>query len=255
MNRKDFIKEIKPKLLIKEELKQFLLEKKAKEKEEELLIRREIRRLIKEAKKEIENAPHASTGINILQDLLKKIIPSLEQDYKTLTTDLEQRKSFRSHIINGVEKALQQSELNKDAGEQPDVPMATPSNPSLTEDDPLKVSIDASALPPQDKFIDISGKQKNDPEQEKIDSFSLPGADETGRNMALTAFDKIENQILDAYSVLSAEKDKKLFFDYLITNLKLYFDKFENEIKESLPEPTTQEYEDDVSSVESPGSL
>ena len=34
-----------------------------------------------------------------------------------------------------------------------------------------------------------------------------------------------------------------MFYDYLLTNLKLYFDKFEDELKANLPEPTTPEYE------------
>ena len=43
--------------------------------------------------------------------------------------------------------------------------------------------------------------------------------------------------------MLQNEEDQKLFYDYLITNLKLYFDKFEDELQPSLPEPTTDEYE------------
>ena len=35
----------------------------------------------------------------------------------------------------------------------------------------------------------------------------------------------------------------ELFYDYLLTNLKLYFDKFEDELAPSLEEPTTPEYE------------
>jgi len=31
-------------------------------------------------------APHRSTGINVLEDLLKKIVPILETDFKLLTT-------------------------------------------------------------------------------------------------------------------------------------------------------------------------
>ena len=37
-----------------------------------------------------------------------------------------------------------------------------------------------------------------------------------------------------------------MFYDYLITNLKLYFDKFEDELSSSLPEPTTDEYEEEA---------
>ena len=34
-----------------------------------------------------------------------------------------------------------------------------------------------------------------------------------------------------------------MFYDYLVTNLKLYFDKFEDELAGKLEEPTTPEYE------------
>ena len=42
--------------------------------------------------------------------------------------------------------------------------------------------------------------------------------------------------------VLDGSEDKGLFYDYLITNLKLYFDKFENDMG-GVEEPTTDEYE------------
>ena len=35
-----------------------------------------------------------------------------------------------------------------------------------------------------------------------------------------------------------------MFYDYLIANLKLYFDKFEEELAGSLDEPTNQAYDD-----------
>ena len=38
-----------------------------------------------------------------------------------------------------------------------------------------------------------------------------------------------------------------MFTDYLLTNLKLYFDKYEDELKGVVAEPSTAEYEDEVS--------
>jgi len=38
-----------------------------------------------------------------------------------------------------------------------------------------------------------------------------------------------------------------MFTDYLLTNLKLYFDKYEDELKGIVAEPSTEEYEDEVS--------
>ena len=55
-------------------------------------------RLMKEASTpDNDPAPHGNTGINVLEDLLKKIIPILETDYKLLTTSLEQRESWSAH--------------------------------------------------------------------------------------------------------------------------------------------------------------
>ena len=71
----------------------------------------------------------------------------------------------------------------------------------------------------------------------------LDGEEVTGRNFAFSTFQKIENQIVDSYSLLDNGEDRSLFFDYLVTNLKLYFDKFEDELRARLEEPTTPEYE------------
>ena len=53
-----------------------------KSKEEETKLREYVAKLI-EADSNVA-APHESTGINVLEDLLKKIIPQLEIEYKKL---------------------------------------------------------------------------------------------------------------------------------------------------------------------------
>ena len=73
-----------------------------------------IRKLIKE---DAEKSPHRSTGINVLEDLLKKIVPQLEQDYKKLTSNAEQRESFRTHVVNAVQNALAPSKASAEASE------------------------------------------------------------------------------------------------------------------------------------------
>ena len=45
------------------------------------------------------------------------------------------------------------------------------------------------------------------------------------------------------YDGLSDEKDKEAFRDYLLTNLKLHMDIFENELQVDVEEPTTPQYE------------
>ena len=49
--------------------------------------------------------------------------------------------------------------------------------------------------------------------------------------------------------MLTDPQDKKIFVDYLITNMKLYFDKFEGELATELSEPTTPEYEQAKTSI------
>ena len=68
--------------------------------------------------------------------------------------------------------------------------------------------------------------------------------------MSFATFKKVQGSILDSWEVLSNEEDKELFYDYLLTNLKLYFDKFEDELKTNLPEPTTPEYDEAAAEVE-----
>jgi len=61
--------------------------------------------------------------------------------------------------------------------------------------------------------------------------------------MAYATFKKIETSVIDSYELLSNAEDQELFYDYLIANLKLYFDKFESELSTSVEEPTNQAYD------------
>lgn len=173
--------------------------------------------------------PNKSTGINVLEDLLKKIIPVLETDYKILTTSDDQRKSFRSHIIQAIVNTLKPVEVNNDASPE-----------SVNEDIEIELG-DGD----EDKFIDIRSdaekKADEEPEDPRAD-FGIEGQDETGRNMAYSSFKKIETNVIDSFELLSADEDKELFHDYLIANVKLYFDKFETELAGNVSEPTNQAY-------------
>lgn len=177
--------------------------------------------------------PNKSTGINVLEDLLKKIIPVLEVDYKILTTSEEQRNSFRSHIINGIVNSLKPVEINNQAADE-----------AINEE--IEIDIGDEEPADEDKFIDIRSDEEKKAEEEPEDpreQFGLEGKDETGRNMAYSSFKKIEKNIIDSYELLSDEEDKELFHDYLIANVKLYFDKFEDEMSQ-VDEPTNQAYKD-----------
>jgi len=219
--------------------------------EEENALREVIRYAIKKVLSEaaIPNTPHFSTGINTLEDLLKKIIPVIKDDYKDLTTSEEQRASFRSHIIKAVEDTLAPLQVVDDVDEEleeeelaEDYAYFDFGSELLEEEEAIDVNIDVDAEDlevGEDKFIDI---EETEPEVE--DAFGIPGEDVTGRNFAEMTFKKVEKQIADAFGLLSNPEDQDVFSEYLVTNLKLYFDKFENELQVEIEEPTTPSYEE-----------
>jgi hypothetical protein len=214
--------------------------------QEEKMLRNIIQGLLKE-EPVADFAPNQSTGINVLEELLKKIIPVLEEDFKSLTTNKEQRNSFRAHIVNGIETLLTPAEVNADAPDPGAVDALTELLNTLNE---IEISVgDDDEMP--EEFIDISAKEDDieTPATEE-EEFGAAIADReynlTGRNMALRSFKKIRQNILDSYDVLADDEDREIFYDYLITNVKLYFDRFEEELSPNVTEPTTPEYEDAV---------
>jgi hypothetical protein len=227
----------------------------------EYRLRKTIRQIIKEADDVIS---HESTGINVLADLLETIVPILKSYYKKLGTDVEQRKSFRAHILKSVQNLLSPVALmfkaGGMAGKTEEIPAAADVGGELKEQEvDEKVTVSTKSEDPA--FIPLKAdreKEKEDAEQAQKqqepkpeDAFEpIEGEDETGRNIALQSFKRVEKQIREAYSLLANEEDRKLFYDYLITNLKLYFDKFEDELQISVPEPTTPEYEEERSRKE-----
>jgi len=243
---------------IRNKIKSKLNEEQNKVLREEKALRQVIRKLIAEG--DISDVhPHRSTGINTLEDVLKKAIPTLRMDFKRLTTDKKQRDSFRAHIIRAVDDALAPMEVNDKYLQ------GGASAPSSLLDEPLgnleeneeEVDLELAALEEQDIEVDITDDElaadeedrkipvedDDEPSPEEDFGTGLEDMDETGRNMAFTSFKKVSQYILDAYDSLANPKDKEVFTEYLITNLKLYFDKFEDELQNTVEEPTSQSYQ------------
>jgi len=217
--------------------------------QEEAMLRKIVRKLLSE-EAVADFAPNQSTGINVLEELLKKIIPVLEEDFKSLTTNREQRNSFRAHIVSGIEGLLAPAEVNADA--------PTPGETEALEEllnvlNEVEVTIGGDDEMPEE-FIDISGEEEVEEPATEEEEFGAAIADReynlTGRNMALRSFKKIRQNILDSYDVLADDEDREIFYDYLITNVKLYFDRFEEELSPTVVEPTTPEYDDAVAGEE-----
>ena len=176
-------------------------------------------------------AKHENTGINALEDLLKNsnVLSVVETGYKSLTTDKQQRDSYRNHILNAVDKSLAPEESRKDAG-------------SDAELEPVEEEIDitVSDRPEDDPaFIDVNDEKEEEPEEEpdERDTFGLEGEDKTGRNRAYSDFQNVEKNILTAFDNLDNAQDISMFQEYLLKNLALYFDKYESELQVNVEEP------------------
>ena len=151
---------------------------------EERELRRFIRSLIKESTAVAAVAKHDSTGINALEDLLRNtnVLSVLETGFKSLTTDKQQRDSYRNHILAAVEKSLAPEESRKAAGE--DEELGAPIDEA--------VDIDISDRPEDDPdFISVEDEEEVEiPEPDPKEEFGLDGEDKTGRNRAFSDFQK-----------------------------------------------------------------
>jgi hypothetical protein len=229
--------------------------------EKEFQLRQVIRKLLREG--DISDVhPHRSTAINTLEDVLKKAIPTLRTDYKRLTTDASQRESFRAHILKAMKDSVAPSMNNAKYGEGGAL-LSEPSNleGEEVEDEAAEdfeetetegdLEGELAALEEADVQIDLTDKEDGEkklnvepdeePDEKADFGGGLEGMDETGRNMAYTTFRKISQYILDAFDMLANTKDKEVFIDYLLTNTKLYFDKFESELQKTVNEPDSPE--------------
>ena len=241
INRDELLKELKEqqeerrfRKIVRSLLENYLSEKKQKVILEEQRLRNIIRSLIKETTTADvpDGPPQRSTGINVLEDTLKVIIPIVEDAYKGLTTSKEQRESFRAHILNAVENSLEPVDISAAAEKSQE-------ENELEEEVTLDIDVE------EDKFIPVRDQDMpQDIEDSEPETFQdLKGMNITGRNFASTTFNKIENQIQDAYESLADGEDRKLYKEYMLTNLKLYFDRFEEELQPTLPEPESPDYD------------
>ena len=186
---------------------------------------------------------HDNTGMNTLKELFanSNILAMLRQPYQSLQTDPNQRKSFRAHIINWVQDTLAPVKANDAAGRG-------------QEDLQEEMGIDIQGVD-ADKFIDADDGSPvaPDPEEDNLSTMNpIEGEDSTGRNKAKDVYPKIEKSIVTYYAILDNPEDQEMFYDYLIANLKMYFDKWENEITKGIEEPTNDAY--DQASAQAPAA-
>jgi hypothetical protein len=277
IDRDKFKTELKLRMMIREILEQKNNRESFREKlQEEVKFRNFVRQVLKkESLNEVKTKiiPYDSTGIAILADVIKKVIPIIKDDYFSLTTDIKQRTSFRAHIINAVRNSLapirniqgyavdssgDASQLLAVPGEEdeeerhyassgngdgpPNVtPKMTPPSPPVSlQETQIAIDNDESDgdKPEDNRFIDAGDDKppRKIKSSEEEDNFAVAGEDGTGRNLALLSYRRIEKVILDGYQTLDRKEDQEDFYDYIIANFKIYFDRWEEELQKNLRE-------------------
>ena len=245
IDRQQFVEELKLREQIRRAIKIIREKKEAKAKailEEETKLRTIIRSLLNEK----EGEGDESTGIAFLRRDLKKILPELEEAYTSLRTSIEQRKSYRAHVLNAIQNLITVSDTNFNA-----TPDKDPGEESVGIEEQIDVNI-SDDPPDARKRIDI-GREKPEEENEvdaekakeeaELEDFAIAGEDRTGAVEALRSMKQIENVIKKTYNGLFDPNDRDLYADYLLTNLQLYFDEFEEELQAVIPEPDNPDYD------------
>ena len=208
-----------------------------------------------------------STGINELDRLLNRIIEQIQSEYESLGTSLEQRQDFVRFFLKAVIKTLatvpkqgipkvdQEEEIDIDLNEQK-------FSVEIDEEDAEKF------IPVRD--VDFEAEEEEEAAAKEAEKAQSPTdkmtaafreefdieddiEDDTGLKVAARAWNQVKSDVVNSYSLLGNPSDQEEFFEYLITNLRLYFDLFESEIggatdNEGLP--TTPAYEREQADID-----
>lgn len=241
IKREDLMEELK----LRKAIRKIVTENKRKQLNEEQRLRKAIRGILTEAKQSDE-VVYQNTGVNKLRDLLKNIIPSIQDDYKDLTTSSEQRQAYSNHLMIGIKNLLGIADISKSSETDP------AANLELEEDieidvspsDPSRIGLDGEEEP----VIDPEEEDSRTEEEKLVTGDDMPTDPDqlTGMREAAVTLKKIQTQILNTYETLSNPEDEKAFKDYILPNIEAHLEDQEAEIT---PAPEV-EIEDPVGSVE-----
>ncbi len=254
IDRQQFLEELKLREHVRKAIT-VIRERKLKQEEKTLAEEMRLRKVIRMLLKEEEGVGDESTGIAFLRRDLDKILPELEDAYTSLKTTIDQRTSYRTHILNAIQNLITVSDTNFNA-----TPDKDPDEQAIGVNEAVDVKIGDEA-PDSRKRLDVGrvrpGEEveketEEDKENKELEDFAIAGQDRTGAVKALRSMKQIENVIVKTYSGLFDQNDRDLYSDYLITNLQLYFDEFEEDMQAVIPEPENPDYEERKAQPEEP---
>jgi len=219
--------------------------KKRKELIAEKIYRAKINHDLKLFFEKKDTVRYKSTGLNSLDDLFmnSNFLTTLETPYNSLTTSKEQRDDYKNHVLQAI------LDIFKTANPEEDPESLNESLQYIFEQEEADISIQVSDEElPDDKVVGPERRDRDEvkEKEEELESDNIESMDEegdfTGRNKAQSAVSKVEKSIKDYYDDLGNPADKADFKTYLIANLRLYFDRWENALKNEVD----PEFSDDV---------
>ena len=205
---------------------------------EEKKLRGLIRKLINEAKPDVKRWP--TYGMNVLDSMFlnTNFLSQLKDSYMSLTTTVDQRESFKNHIIEHTKMALNAEKAKEKEGDQ---------TSELSEE--ITLTVDDEVTPDQ-----LMGEPETPPSPEAereqgIESFKISGLD-FDQSGVIEAFDVwegrkgtskggLKNILLGYWGKLTLDKDKDEFYDNLLEQLNLRFNEWSTDM-ESMEDQETE---------------
>jgi hypothetical protein len=181
---------------------------------EEQKLRNIIREMISEAKKVPKWESYGKNNLDVMF-MKTNFLDALETGYKALTTTRTQRESYKNHIVQNMKKTLNLEKAKEIPGDQ---------SIELTEED-VNVTLGGGEL------MGLNPEEEKEREEDgALEDFRIDNDDHSGLREAYDAFNLIEDTLLKFWKKMDLDEDKDVFYDNLLEQLNLYFDKWEGEL-------------------------
>lgn len=216
INRQQFMEElqlrkmIRKALILREEKRNAVLQ-------QEQLLRKELRKIIMEAKQDFN---YGNTGLNKLGAFLQVKKPLITSEYKQLQTDKSQRDAFRARILERSKELFDELEAKLQAGK---------SGSEAGQDEELEEDINVSIDEPvDDKLLPglFDTEKEAKPKAKKEDEIKV---EPTGEKEASEFFESYSGELTEIYTGLDNPQDRQMFRDYYMSNVAAIMDQAEAE--------------------------
>jgi len=241
-------------------------EKQRRKKEtDEKQIRSLIKRLVLEAK--AEEPQYEVTFMNVLKQLLDNTntMSSIKNQFTSIRTppkSEEQRRDFRNWLIEYIKNFLSIPEEMIEAAKTEYEKIKIGGEPvpdALQEKIEIEDIDDEEAIPvigPEGAEIpeEVPEEEVEEaPEEKEFESLDMPEegteeieGDDVGKTFANDAFNNIKTNLEKAFNkVIKNKEERENFGKYLIINLLMNLDNFEDELADKAPEAEVAGYEGD----------